>query len=288
MRTNRHYGTTARVKGAWCVAVVIGFLMIFSSIPASSEKVETPQSFTARKRSEYQEGLNKVKEAWRKFCVVAGKPVIPVGQEEGAGQPPGGPARVPGEPGGEYQIVETEGLEGFSSGYSFAEGFEIEQVVNSWYTSGPGGTTGTNPFSWVSVEGTFRTTGGGPGRPVGGDQCSGRSRVFDMAAPGGPYAGINLDASTQSCQLGGFSMTASTIFFNGLAGNYQYGPSPEQGWTCTNCGGFPAIGSYDAIYVKNFTKGTSSVGISFKVTQTQQGGRGGMVVYTLQVNSVNW
>jgi len=81
--------------------------------------------------------------------------------------------------------------------------------------------------------------------------------------------------------LGGFSFSASSsVWFNALAGNYQYGAGA--GWS-----GGPVVstGAYGTTYVKTYTKGASSVGISFKVTNATPANPNTAV---LTVNSVNW
>ncbi|RPJ55742.1 MAG: hypothetical protein EHM12_11620 [Dehalococcoidia bacterium] len=239
------------------------FIPIFSSLRA--EHVETPEGFMSRKKASYKAALEALKAEYRKWCVVAGKPVIPVGPEQGQGRPPEGL----GQPPGGFEMVSTPGL-----GEDFY--YEIEQVFNTW--SSP---DGTNPFYWVDVNGNLFSTSSSSrsSSSSGGDQCSGKSIAFDATAPGGPYAGIVLNGSNQSCRLVGFSYSSeSSVWFNALMNNYQYGPgSGWSGTTNTNA-------AYSETYVKTYSKGTNSVGISFKVMKSTRGGTS----YTLTVNSVNW
>jgi len=221
----------------------------------------------ARKKSSYQAALDALKKEYRKWCVVAGKPVIPLGPEQGQGQPPEGAGKLPGE----FEIVSTPGL-----GEDIY--YEIEQVFNTWSSQ-----DGTNPFSWVDVNGNlFSTSSSGRSSSSSsvGDQCSGKSIAFDTTAPGGPYAGIVLNESNQSCRLAGFSYTSeSSVWFNSLANKYQYGPgSSWSGSIITNA-------QYGSTYVKTYSKGTNSVGISFKVTNNTPANANTAV---LTVNSVNW
>jgi hypothetical protein len=238
--------------------------MLFFQIPlcVNAEEVETPESFVSRKRSSYDAALRALREEYRKWCVVAGKPVIPLGPEQG--QPPG---EGTGQPPGGYGFQEV-----FSGDELY---YEIEQVMNTWSS-----TDGLNPFSWTDVDGRlFQVSKSGSNPSPGGDNCTGKSIVFDATAPGGPYAGIVLNESNQSCKLVGFSYSSeSSIWFNALMNNYQYGPG--NGWSGT----INTNAIYSETYVKSYSKGKNSVGVSFKVMKATRGGTS----YVLMVNGVYW
>ncbi|MCX8111559.1 MAG: hypothetical protein N3D15_09990, partial [Syntrophorhabdaceae bacterium] len=239
------------LRSATCnlrVTFIILSLILFS-FNAYSEQVETPSSFIERKNSSYKKALEELKKEYRKWCVVAGRPIIPVGFEEGQGQPPGGL----GQPPGEYRIVQTPGLGDGDFSY------EIEQVYNTWYTSG----ANTNPFSWVDVKGAFQTTGSKGPSPSGVDECSNKSMNFDTKAPGGPYAGILLDPATNSCKLTKFDPSKSaSVWFNALKGSYQFGPDAPT-WSGTSNFNAPYNVFYnDVLYTHSSGK---KVTITFKV-----------------------
>lgn len=261
-----HIHIICRVTGFIAILALAFTLLLSTPLSVYSEQVETPASFMARKKSSYKAALEELKKEYRKWCVVAGKPIIPAGIEQG--QPPWDLGQPPGDLPGEMQLVRTPGLDGEFS-------YEIEQVINTWYS----GSTGTNPFSWVDINGIFTTTGS---RSGSGDQCSGKSMVFDTTAPGGPYAGIVLNETTRSCSLVNFSSSSSSsVYFNSLiTNNYQYGPGA--GWS-----GGPVVstGVYGTTYVKTYSKGSNTVGISFKVTNNTPANPNNAV---LNVNSVNW
>ena len=251
--------------------ITISVLFLFATIPlyfsAMAAQVETPESFMARKKSSYKKALEELKKEYRKWCVVAGKPIIPVGQGGGAEQqqPPGGA--------GGFETVQTPG----SGGYQYyVENVEIEQVMNTWYSTNTW-SGGSNPFSWVDVSGTFRSTGGSSS---GGDKCTGRSMNFDTSAPGGPYAGIDLNETTRSCGLAGFSFTSSSsVYFNALANKYQFGAGT--GWTGTT--------NFNAMYGSSITGEYSKSGrkaiVKFRVTNNTPADPSKAV---LSVDSVTW
>jgi hypothetical protein len=239
------------------------FMPIFSSLRA--EHVETPESFMSRKKTSYQAALEALKAEYRRWCVVAGKPIIPFGEQEqppvSVGQPPGG-----------FEMVSTPGLDG-----NFT--YEIEQVYNSWSSQ-----DGTNPFSWVDVNGNlFYVSSSGSSSSSSssvGDQCTGRTMSFESSGRTNYYAGIVLNEKTKSCKLVGFSAVSSTIYFNSLANKYQYGVG-DATWT----GPSANIAMYGTTYIKQYSKGGEIATIKFYVNNPTPADNSKAV---LGVTSVNW
>lgn len=233
------------------------FLVVFSATPSNlinAAQVETPDSFVARKKSSYSKALEELKAQYRKWCVVAGRPVIQVGPGEADWEAV--KKGMEQEKGGMVQ-VKTPGLVGEGE---FYYSYEIEQVYNTWYSGG----TGNNPYLWQDVTYAFQPAQKKSSDIKGDDQCSNKFMSFDTTAPGGPYAGIILDPATNSCKLTKFDPSkSSSVWFNALNGNYQFGPDAPA-WS----GPINLNATYNNFYSDLLYTHTSGkkVSITFKVS----------------------
>jgi hypothetical protein len=225
------------------------FTLLFSAYPhAYAAEVETPDSFMARHKSSYKATLDELIKEYRKWCVVAGKPVIPL-EPAGQGQPPGGTEQPPGGLPGGYEMCGAPDL-GVTCSY------ELEKVTTSWNSQG-----GVNPFSWISLNGIFQTSSSESTTT----QCTGSSRNFK--ASGRSYVtGILLNESSQSCALvdSGGSVYFSTSDGMSHDGMYVFGYVWGSGWTGTE--GQRKL--YGTTYTGTYRKNGKSVTITFKVTNS--------------------
>lgn len=278
MRRNPSY--TGSVMFKVCALAFLALFLCFC--PCRAEKVETPESYTARKISSYKAGLQALIAEYNKWCLAGGKPIefvpAPGGMPGGVpGGVPGG--QVPGGvPGGEG-FVQTPGL----GGQLPVENVEIEQVINTWYASSSGSTA--NPFSWADVTGIFRSGSSSSSTsssssppsppsppPAGGDNCTGRS----VAIGGTMY--IILDNAAKTCSLSTSSSSGGVLAGAYVTATapaiYMFKPFTAHGWT-----GLAGSDTYDTYSTASFSKGGSTATITFTVTA---------VPHFLKVSGITW
>lgn len=265
---------------------VLAFVFLaLGAAPVAGEQVVNPKSFVESKLEAYKNGLEALRDRYRKVCTVGGKPfkpgdLDPVGGKDGQGSGP-----------------EEYVLRGSGDGYEIYS-YEINRVDQTWYGSGPGADIwGSNPYSYRAVERIFgaqssttataststvpstgTTTGPSTGPSTTPPPTGGCLGTWSLGAEGGGSysAGLVLDPVNRTCQPAGMWSATVGLWVSFMQGSpeYSYGANQASGWRGNS--GYKVLGN--AAYATLTHTSGRQVSISFYVCDGQ----------LLTVNGITW